>query len=51
MWYILSKYHFRELPKYLVEGTTEQDMIQHSGPVDLFMDMLNDMVSYMTLKM
>jgi len=51
MWYTLSKYHFRELPKYLVEGKTEQDKIQHSGPIDYFMDMLNGMVFDMTSKM
>ncbi|MEM4391710.1 MAG: hypothetical protein QXG67_02865 [Candidatus Nitrosotenuis sp.] len=51
MWYILSKYHFRKLPKYLVQGNTQQDIAQDSGPIDYFIDMFNEYVTMLALKM
>lgn len=50
-WYILSKYHFRKLPRYLINGNTMQDKAQGTGPIDYFMDMINDQVTWVTLKM
>jgi len=44
VWYILSKYHYEKLPKYLVQGNTLQDMAQRTGPINYFMDIVNDQV-------
>lgn len=50
MWYILSKYYSKELPDYLLHGTSVQDQIEGSGPIHHFIDYTNGTVFDMTLK-